>query len=60
MKTPTGTRPDSTNRNHAGKHFKGPIIVETSTRFRFLDFFLMDYKEGEGEIHGEMHTIHVR
>lgn len=43
-----------------GKHFKGPIIVETSTRFRFLDFFLMDYKEGEGEIHGEMHTIHVR
>lgn len=43
-----------------GKHFKGPIIVETSTRFRFLDFFLMDYKEGEGEIHGEIYTIHVR
>lgn len=35
-----------------GKHFKGPIIVE--------DLFLMDYKEGEGEIHREMHTIHVR
>lgn len=35
-----------------GKHFKGPIIVE--------DWFLMDYKEGEGEIHGEMHTINVR